>query len=397
MRSFAISEIHACSSVTLGGALPLKFSIEPWHRHVLAAKLLQGHDPMLEHDESLAVGATKKRWRIGITDRIAPPFTLENRGFQDNADFVFFGTNKEDDLSPDDLRSLDAFLVWSPTLGKKTVRHLENCKIVVRYGVGYDRIDVGALNRAGIPFCNNPDYGVTEVAETAVSMILALQRRIFLHDWRARSYEEEWQSKMIRPTKRVGETSIGLVGVGRIGGCVCQRLKAFGFRVIGYDPYIPAGSEKVLGFERVHVLQDLVHEADVISFHCPLTEETRGMVDKAFIAEMKPNSILVNTARGKIVADLDCIYRALRSGHLFGVGFDVLPDEPPRNESLIRSWRAGEDWLQGRVIINPHNAFYSDQAWDELRFKAAETAWLYLEKGVLRNSIVAHPAGKDGR
>jgi D-3-phosphoglycerate dehydrogenase len=121
------------------------------------------------------------------------------------------------------------------------------------------------------------------------------------------------------------------------------------------------------------------------------------MVDDAFIAAMKPHSILVNTARGKIIADLDCIERGLRSGQLFGVGLDVLAEEPPRDGPLIRAWRAGEDWLQGRVIINPHNAFYSDQAWDELRFKAAETAWLFLAKGVLRNRIVEHPAADGGR
>jgi D-3-phosphoglycerate dehydrogenase len=352
---------------------------------------------MLENEATPLGRGAGKRWRIGITDRSAPPFEFESLGFRDRAEFIFFDTDREDDLPPVDLRSLDAFLVWSPTLGDRTIKHLENCKIVVRYGVGYDRIDVAALDRAGIRFCNNPDYGATEVAETAVSMILALQRRILVLDWRARSYESGWQGHMIRPTRRVDETTVGLVGVGRIGGCACQRLKAFGFRVIGYDPYIPAGTEKVLRFERVHDLADLVREADVISFHCPLNDETSGMVDAAFVAAMKPNSILVNTARGKIIADLDCIERGLRSGHLFGVGFDVLPDEPPGDDSLIAAWRAGEDWLQGRLIINPHNAFYSDQAWDELRFKAAETAWLFLEKGVLRNSIEAQPAGKLGR
>jgi D-3-phosphoglycerate dehydrogenase len=378
-------------SVDSDGVLSLKTGTVPQRRPALAWKLPPGHDLMLEHDEPISGRPPTKRWRIGITDRTAPPFTYESRGFQDNAEFVYFDTDKEDELSPDDLRSLDAFLVWSPTLGERTIKYLDNCKIIVRYGVGYDRVDVGALNRAGIPFCNNPDYGATEVAETALSMILALQRRILLHDWRARSYDKQWQGNLIRPMKRVGETTVGLIGVGRIGGCACRRLKAFGFRVIGYDPYIPAGYEKVLEFERVHDLQDLVRQADVISFHCPLNDETRGLVDDAFIAEMKPHSILINTARGKIIADLGCVERALRSDHLFGVGFDVLPEEPPRDEPLIRAWRAGEDWLQGRLIINPHNAFYSDEAWNELRFKAAETAWLYLEKGVLRNSIVEHP------
>lgn len=332
-----------------------------------------------------------RRWRVGITDRTAPPFVQESRGFRDRADFVYFDTSEESALPAEELRRLDALLIWSPTLGEATVRNLKRCKIVVRYGVGYDRIDVAALERAGIAFCNNPDYGATEVAETAVAMILALQRRILLHDWRARGYREGWQGNLIKPTRRVGETTVGLVGVGRIGGCACRMLRALGFRVIGYDPYLAAGIEKVVQFERVHALEELVQRADVISFHCPLTEETRGLVDEGFIAAMKPGSVLINTARGRIFADLDCVERALRSERLFGVGFDVLVEEPPGDEALIRAWRAGEDWLQGRAIINPHNAFYSDEAWEELRFKAAETAWLFLEKGVLRNAIRAAP------
>ena len=337
-----------------------------------------------------------RRWRVGITDRTAPPFVQESRGFRDRAEFVYFDSGKEQELPAAELRRLDALLIWSPTLGEATVRNLERCKIVVRYGVGYDRVDVAALERAGIAFCNNPDYGATEVAETAVAMILALQRRILLHDWRARGYREGWQGNLIKPTRRVGETTVGLVGVGRIGGCACRMLRALGFRVIGYDPYLAAGIEKVVQFERVHALEELVQRADVISFHCPLTEETRGLVDEGFIAAMKPGSVLINTARGRIFADLDCVERALRSERLFGVGFDVLVEEPPGDEALIRAWRAGEDWLQGRVIINPHNAFYSDEAWEELRFKAAETAWLFLEKGVLRNAIRAAPGHVAG-
>ena len=348
-----------------------------------------------EQDDPAARAPATKRWRVGITNRSTPPFVFEDRGFRGAAEFVYLDTSRESDFAAENLRDLDALLIWSPTLGEATIGHLEACRIVVRYGVGYDRIDIAALNRAGIAFSNNPDYGVTEVAETAVSMILALQRRILLHDWRARSYRETWQGNQIRPTRRIGETTVGLIGVGRIGGCACRMLSGLGFRVIGYDPYIPAGSEKVLGFERVHDLQELVSRADVVSLHCPLTEETRGMVDERFVAAMKPHAILVNTARGALIADLDCIERALRSGRLFGAGLDALVEEPPQDEPLIRAWRAGEDWLQGRVIINPHVAFYSDEAWDELRFKAAETAWLYLEKNIHRNRIGAPPEDGD--
>jgi phosphoglycerate dehydrogenase-like enzyme len=165
-------------------------------------------------------------------------------------------------------------------------------------------------------------------------------------------------------------------------------MKPFGYHILGYDPYQPAGHEKAVGYHRVDSQTDLLKQVDVVSVHCPLTEETRGMMDEAFFRQMKPGSLLINTARGGILADLDCLEEALRSGHLEAAALDVLPDEPPKDHPLIRAWRRDDDWIRGRLVITPHSAYYSERGSYEMRYKAAETARLYLVHGRLRNQIV---------
>ena len=134
-------------------------------------------------------------------------------------------------------------------------------------------------------------------------------------------------------------------------------------------------------------LEELFGRSDAITLHCPLTDETRGLIDAERVAMMKPGSILVNTARGALVADLTVLETALRDGTLAAVGLDVLPVEPPPPHPLLDAWRNHEPWLQGRLIINPHNAFYSDQSMVESRYKAAETARIFLETGHHRNAV----------
>lgn len=178
------------------------------------------------------------------------------------------------------------------------------------------------------------------------------------------------------------------MGVGRIGTAVVNRLKPFGHRILGYDPHQPAGHEKAVGYQRVRRLDDLLAESDIVTFHCPLTSETRGLIDEARLSVMKPGAILVSTARGELFAGLDPLELALRSGRLAAVGTDVLPVEPPAPHPLLDAWRRHEGWLAGRLVVTPHNAFHSDEAAIEMRRNAAETVRLFLEDGVLRNRIL---------
>jgi D-3-phosphoglycerate dehydrogenase len=326
---------------------------------------------------------------VGIVGHPVETLDLEERALGPDIELVRLSASREEDLDPSDLHRLDALLAWRISLGARTADHLKRCRIVVRFSVGYDNIDVAAFSRAGIPFANNPDYGTEEVADSALAMILSLQRRIFEYDSRARGHRASWQSNILPPVRRSRTLSVGVLGVGRIGTSVVNRLKPFGYSIIGFDPYQPSGHEKAIGYRRVHSLNELLVQSDILTLHCPSTPETRGIIDGAALERMKPGSILVNTARGKLVANLDVIEAALRSGRLAAAGLDVLPDEPPQPHSLLDAWRQREDWLDGRLVITPHVAFYADEAWIEQRSKACETVRLCLEEGRLRNVIAA--------
>ena len=327
-------------------------------------------------------------WLVGITDRVPPPGDIERKAFPE-AEFVFLPDWREGPAAEDQWRQVEALLVWHRKIDRPAVELLDRCRIAVRYGVGYDVFDLEALQARSIPACNTPDYGTEEVADTAAAMILALQRKIISYDRACRFYARGWQEHTQKPLERTSERTLGVIGVGRIGTALINRMKPFGFKILGYDPYQVSGHEKAVGYKRANILEELLAETDIITLHCPLTDETSGMVDEQFLRLMKHGASLVNTARGKIVKDLDCLEDALKTGHLASISLDVLPDEPPRDHSLIRAWRDDEEWLRGRLFINPHAAFYSERAFYEMRYKAAETARMYLLTGRLRNHLTS--------
>ena len=329
----------------------------------------------------------QKRWTIGITHLIKPPFDAELKAFNQQADIVYFSGLDARDYDAAEMRRLDAMLVWTPAIDESIAAKLEECKILVRYGVGYDKIDLAALAQQGIAFSNNPEYGPEDVADTAMAMLLALQRRIVEHDCRARTYRDGWQENHLSPMRHSRHCRVGIVGLGRIGSSLSLRLKPFGYKVMAYDPYVSNGMYRALDVERATSLAELLSQVDILSMHCPLTAETRGMINAQTLAAAEPGLIFVNTARGPLIDNLDVIETGLRSGQLAAAGLDVLPEEPPLDHPLIAAWRESADWLQGRLLITPHNAFYSDYAFAECRFNAAQTARLFLEDNVHRNAV----------
>jgi len=336
----------------------------------------------------LSEPSSGRRWVVGITDHVVPPADIEQTAFPE-AEFRFLPDWRRGPAERRAWQEADALLVWHWPVDRETAGVLGRCRILVRYGVGYDLVDVPALAERKIPFCNTPDYGTEEVADAACGMILAIVRQLVAYDRACRRFAEGWQENVLRPQHRTSALAVGVVGVGRIGTAVVNRLRPFGCRVIGYDPYQPSGHEKAVGYARAASLEALLAEADIVTIHCPLTEETRGMVDAAFLAKMKPGAALVNTARGGILAGLDVLEAALRTGRLAYAAMDVLPDEPPGDHPLIRAWRDDAAWLGGRLLVTPHVAFYSEEGWYEMRYKAAETARLFLAEGRLRNRIEA--------
>ena len=331
----------------------------------------------------------KHKFTIGITDYVKPPYSIEESAFNGNAEIIYLGNSSNKSLNTSLLKKCDALLVWNALINKDVIDHLEKCKVIVRYGVGYDAIDLISLKKASIELYNTPDYGTEEVADTAVAMILAFQRSVFEYDNIARSSNKSWVTNVYKPLSRTNKLTAGIIGVGRIGSAVINRLKPFGFLIQGYDPYQPSGHEKAIGYKRCEELKDLLSTSDIISIHSPLTEETKGMIDNEFIASLKDETILVNTARGPILKDLDCLYKGLIENKIKACGLDVLPDEPPKENRLLNDWKEQKDWIKGRLIINPHSSYYSKDAWEEMRYKAARTAFRFLNKEKnIRNRII---------
>ena len=329
---------------------------------------------------------TPALFQVGITDHITPPADIEQAGFPE-AEIHFLADWRTDAAQRDLWPRMDALLVWRWPMNTATLDLAQRCRIVVRYGVGYDCIDIADLTRRNIAFSNNPDYGTAEVADTACALILALQRKILSYDRACRQFTRGWMEHVQPPLGRTSDQTLGIVGMGRIGTAVALRMRGFGYRIVGLDPYQPWGHEKAIGYERVRHLDDLLATADIVSLHCTLTPETRGMINRNRLQRMKPGASIVNTARGQLFEDLNIVEQALREGRLASAAFDALPTEPPGDQPLIRAWRNDEPWLRGRLIITPHTAFFSDQASYELRFKAAETARLFLTEDYHRNFV----------
>ncbi len=276
-------------------------------------------------------------------------------------------------------KNIEVLLVWHEHITKKYINNLPNLKGIVRYGVGYDAIDLEYAKNKNIFVCNTPDYGTEEVSDTAIAMIMNISRGITRYDYQCRSYTNTWQENTITSIKRTSDYKLGVIGAGRIGASVLLKANALRFNTYFYDPYVPRGHEKMLNTKRTDTLEELLETCDIISINCPLSDETEGMINQKFINNMKDGSSLVNTARGGIIKDIDVFYEALKSGKLSNVALDVIPKEPPKDSLLINAWRKKEEWLDGRFILNPHTAYYSDKAYFEMREKAALNAKRILE------------------
>jgi len=257
-------------------------------------------------------------------------------------------------------------------------------------GVGYDRLDRAALAQANVTVCNVPDYGTAEIADHALALTLSLRRGILLHHERQRATPPALWAYITTPlVSRLQESTFGVLGLGRIGTAAVLRAKAFGFKILFYDPYLPNGVDKSLGIERTKDIKELFRRANVLSIHCPCTRQTRGMVGYDLLSLLPRGAILVNTGRGEVV-DLDGVERCLREDILAGAGLDVVPLEPiPADHvhSLLQAYRRKEEWLEGRMVVTPHTAYYSPESYVDIRVKSAQTMRDVLIDGLSSNII----------
>ena len=237
-----------------------------------------------------------------------------------------------------DKSAVHVLLVWHFKVDEESLSSFPNVKAIVGYGVGFDNIDLDYCESSGIKVFNNPDYGVDEVSDTALAMIMNFSRCVSTYNQEARRLvrcpdsTSSWQENTNLEALRLKDSVLGIVGVGRIGSALALKAKNIIGRVHFYDPYVPSGFEKVLDADRHGTLESLLKCSDIVSVHVPLNSDTKGLIDDSFIRSMKMGSILINTARGGLLQSHSTLLSALTSGRLRSVGLDVLPEEPPSFE-----------------------------------------------------------------
>ena len=311
------------------------------------------------------------RPKVVVTDFITEPLHHERQILGDVADVVALNAFSEEELSGR-IEDADAIMLYHFLgLSARTIERLERCKLIVRCGVGFDNVDRAAARARGIDVSNVPDYGTEDVADSAIGMMLTMTRGIHYLNDRLQLAQGPWIYTQAQPLHRLRGRVFGLVGMGRIGTATALRAKALGMDVVYYDPFVPQGRDKSLGIRSAETIEELFTQAHVVSLHCPLTEKTKHIINRGSIALMRPGSFVVNTSRGAVV-DVLAVLEAVTSGHLRGAAIDVLETEPPApDHPLIAAWRDPSHPAHGRIIINPHSAFYSEEGLLDMRIKGS--------------------------
>jgi C-terminal binding protein len=325
--------------------------------------------------------------KVVITDFIADDLAPEREALAGLATVEAFDAFHEDQFVGRIEDAAAIMMYHNIRLTRPTIERLEHCRLIVRCGVGFDNVDHAFARERGITVANVPDYGTEEVADSAIGMMLALTRGIHQFNTRLRDRPDPWMYHVFSPLHRLRGRTFAIVGLGRIGIATALRARALGMDVAFFDPHRQDGFDKALGIRRVESLEELFSEAFVLSLHCPLTPETRHLVNADSLAWLPPGAYLVNTARGGVV-DTAAIPAALASGRLAGAGIDVLPHEPPAaDDPLLVAWRDRSHPAFERLIINPHAAFYSEEGLLDMRVKGSDACRRALLGQPLRNVV----------
>jgi D-3-phosphoglycerate dehydrogenase len=301
----------------------------------------------------------KATWRILVTDVAWPSVQAEAEVLaQVGGELTLAKLGNEDEL----LRLVpeaDAILVTWKQMSANIIRAGKKLQVISRYGIGVDNIAVEEATRLGIIVANVPAYCLDEVSEHTMALILACARQVCSYN--ARIHAGDWAVTCGSPLFRVRGKTLGIIGFGKIGQTLAPKARALGLRVLVYDPYIDLETVRAHQCESA-TLDSLLPEADFVSIHAPLTENTHAMIDEARFRQMKPSAFIVNTARGPLV-DHAALVKALENGWIAGAALDVFDPEPlPPDHPLLRL---------PNVIMTPHAAFFSEESLQDLEVQAA--------------------------
>lgn len=302
--------------------------------------------------------------RIVVTDCDHASTDIEQQVVADaGGELVLNQTTAADDVVAG-AQGADALLVQYASITGEVLAALPQVRVVSRYGVGVDTVDVAAATELGVAVCNVPDYGTETVSDHAIALAVATVRGLGALDRGVRAGEHDLSSSSALPIRQFSSQVVGVLGCGRIGAATARKAAALGFRVLVHDARLDEGSTHPQGWPVVP-LERLLAESDVVSVHTPLDAASHHLLGAAAFATMKRGAILVNTARGGVV-DTAALVQALRSGQLHGAGLDVLEEEPVAADHPLLAF--------DNVILTPHTAFYSEESYTELKRRTAQNA-----------------------
>jgi len=300
------------------------------------------------------------KFKVAVTDYVFPDLETEKQELKKiNAELVESKGSDEESII-EAAKDADAILNCYAELTSKVIESLEKCQIIARYGIGVNNVNMSTATKKGIIVTNVPDYCIEEVSDHALALILACTRKICQLNKIVKN--GKWDFKDYRPMYRLQGQTLGIVSFGKIPRRLVEKIKAYKFNIIAYDPYV---DEEIAAKYNVKLVtfEELLKESDIISIHAPLTEETKGMFGSKQFKLMKNSAYLINTARGGLIKDSD-LAQALKEGEIAGAGLDVLEDENVNSHHPLVSLE--------NVIITPHSAFYSEQALKDLQYKAVQ-------------------------
>lgn len=309
--------------------------------------------------------------RVVVTDHNFADVSFERNLAEGlDAEFAEFSCRAAGDVE-DAIAGADVVLVGLAPVTATALRGVNPGGTLVRYGVGYDNVDVVAAAELGLAVANVPDYGADTVADHATACLLALLRKLPAYDRAIRA--DGWVAPAgLGPIRGLASTTVGLIGSGRIGRGVAERLSAFGVRVLVHDPFVDLGA--VPGITPVD-LDELLTNCDAISLHCPLVPATHHLLNPATFARMRPGTVVVNTSRGGLI-DPQALVEALGTGNVGAAALDVFEEEPLSALSPLRQ--------QDGILLTPHAAFYSTDAVAALQRLAAQEVGRALRGEPLR-------------
>jgi len=312
--------------------------------------------------------------KIVITDYIEPDFKWEEEQLA-QYEQVTFEYHQLKFSSTDELLAAigdaDVILVNMTPMTAEIIDRLENCKLIIRHGVGYDNVDVDAATAKGIRVAYEPDYCTDEVAEHTIALLLGAYRKLFpgLKVLEESSQKGQWDFSGVYPAYSLKGKTVGIVGCGRIGSAVVQRLRGFEVEYLVCDPYLTEARQEELGIRTVD-LETLLKGADIVTVHSSLSAETHHLIGEEQMRLMKPTAYLVNTARAAII-DTDALARALKENWIAGAGIDVYEKEPPDPDFPL--------FALENATLAPHLAWYSEEANWSIREKIVEDFVRYIE------------------